>query len=346
MRASSRRRARAPTARRFFALFSSLAVAARAAPDKVGCDRKVSGVDIMTKSKIMGWTPSVGSFVTASAPTYGPNDSITITLTGLDKAAFAHASAGTATTISGFTAKSCGGTAQQYANSGGNVPSGTKTFTWTAPADLTSVLSVDISAGYAAGQGAVTRQTITLTRAAGAACATNQRVSSGACVACPAGSTRVAGDPVYGGDTTCTATLCATNERVSNNACVACTGSATNAAGDDATQSDTTCDGAACASNQHVSSGSCTACPAGTTRAAGDPSGGIDTACAATACGANERVSNNACVACAAYTTNAAGDLANGGDTACDAASAAPAGPKFIVFALFTALACACARVA
>ena len=267
MRASSRRRARAPTARRFFALFSSLAVAARARPDRVGCDRKVSGVDIMTKAKIMGWTPSVGSFVTASAPTYGPNDSITITLTGLASAAFAHASAGTATTISGFTAKSCGGTAQQYANSG---PSGTKQFTWTAPADLTSVSSVDISAGYAAGQSAVTRQTITLTRALGAACAANQRVSSGACVACPAGSTRAAGDPVYGGDTTCTAT----------------------------------------------------------------------------ACGANERVSNNACVACAAYTTNAAGDLANGGDTACDAASAAPAGPKFIVFALFTALACACARVA
>ena len=267
MRASSRRRARAPTARRFFALFSSLAVAARAAPDRVGCDRKVSGVDIMTKSRIMGATPSVGSFVTASASTYGPNDSITITLTGLASAAFAHASAGTATTISGFTAKSCGGTAQQYANSGA---SGTKTFTWTAPADLTSVSSVDISAGYAAGQGAVTRQTITLTRAVVAACATNQRVSSGACVACPAGSTRAAGDPVYGGDTTCTAT----------------------------------------------------------------------------ACGANERVSNNACVACAAYTTNAAGDLANGGDTACDAASAAPAGPKFIAFALFTALACACARVA
>ena len=306
MRASSRRRARAPTARRFFALFSSLAVAARAAPNKVGCDRKVSGVDIMTKSKIMSATPSVGSFVTASASMYGPNDSITITLTGLASAAFAHASAGTATTISGFTAKSCGGTAQQYANYGA---SGTKQFTWTAPADLTSVSSVDISAGYAAGQGAVTRQTITLTRAVVAACATNQRVSSGACVACPAGSTRTAGDPVYGGDTTC--------------------------------------DGAACASNQHVSSGSCTACPAGTTRAAGDdPSGGIDTACAATACGANERVSNNACVACAAYTTNAAGDLANGGDTACDAASAAPAGPKFIVFALFTALACACARVA
>jgi hypothetical protein len=343
MRASSRRRARAPTARRFFALFSSLAVAARAAPDRVGCDRKVSGVDIMTKSRIMNRTPSVGSFVTASAPTYGPNDSITITLTGLASAAFAHASAGTATTISGFTAKSCGGTAQQYANSGA---SGTKTFTWTAPADLTSVSSVDISAGYAAGQGAVTRQTITLTRATGAACATNQRVSSGACVACPAGSTRAAGDPVYGGDTTCTATLCATNERVSNNACVACAGSATNAAGDDATQSDTTCDGAACASNQHVSSSSCTACPAGTTRAAGDPVYGGDTTCTATACGANERVSNNACVACAAYTTNAAGDLANGGDTACDAASAAPAGPKFIVFALFTALACACARVA
>ena len=343
MRASSRRRARAPTARRFFALFSSLAVAARAAPDRVGCDRKVSGVDIMTKSRIMGETPSVGSFVTASAPTYGPNDPITITLTGLARAAFAHASAGTATTISGFTAKSCGATAQQYANSGA---SGTKQFTWTAPADLTSVLSVDISAGYAAGQGAVTRQTITLTRAAGATCATNQRVSSGACVACPAGSTRAAGDPVCGGDTTCTATLCATNERVSNNACVACAGSATNAAGDDATQSDTTCDGAACASNQHVSSGSCTACPAGTTRAAGDPVYGGDTTCTATACGANERVSNNACVACAAYTTNAAGDLANGGDTACDAASAAPAGPKFIVFALFTALACACARVA
>ena len=74
-------------------------------------------------------------------------------------------------------------------------------------------------------------------------CAENQYASGGACVACPAGTTNVAGDKTEAGDTTCDATLCAVNEYVSSNACVACPAGTTNAAGDDASGPDTVCDG-------------------------------------------------------------------------------------------------------
>uniref|UniRef100_A0A0G4HU94 EGF-like domain-containing protein n=1 Tax=Chromera velia CCMP2878 TaxID=1169474 RepID=A0A0G4HU94_9ALVE len=149
-------------------------------------------------------------------------------------------------------------------------------------------------------------------------CGANEYVSSNVCTACPAGTTNAANDDASGGDTSCDATLCSANERVSSNACVACPAGTTNAAGDDASGSDTTCDVTLCGANEYVSSNVCTACPAGTTNAANDDASGADTSCDATLCSANERVSSNACVACPAGTTNAAGDDASGSDTTCD----------------------------
>ena len=72
------------------------------------------------------------------------------------------------------------------------------------------------------------------------ACAADQHVISGACVACADGRTRPAGDdPMTSGDTMC---ACLADERVSSNACVACAPRSINAAGDDPNGSDTECD--------------------------------------------------------------------------------------------------------
>jgi hypothetical protein len=120
-----------------------------------------------------------------------------------------HATAGTPSTISGFTAKTCTGTSLQYKSSS---VSSTETLTWTAPADLTNVATVEISVGTAAGYSGLKRHKLTLTRAAAAACAANESVSAGACVACAAGTTRTAGDDPYGGDTTCAATASDDND--------------------------------------------------------------------------------------------------------------------------------------
>jgi hypothetical protein len=157
----------------------------------------------MTKSSIMGSAPTDTTLMTTSSTTYGPGDSVTVTLSGLSSGAFVHATAGTPSTISGFTAKTCTGTSLQYKSSS---VSSTETLTWTAPADLTNVATVEISLGTAAGYSGLKRHKLTLTRAAAAACAANESVSAGACVACAAGTTRTAGDDPYGGDTTCAAT--------------------------------------------------------------------------------------------------------------------------------------------
>ena len=157
----------------------------------------------MTKSSIMGSAPTDTTLMTTSSTTYGPGDSVTVTLSGLSSGAFVHATAGTPSTISGFTAKTCTGTSLQYKSSS---VSSTETLTWTAPADLTNVATVEISCGTAAGYSGLKRHKLTLTRAAAAACAANESVSAGACVACAAGTTRTAGDDPYGGDTTCAAT--------------------------------------------------------------------------------------------------------------------------------------------
>src|SRR5689334_13312290 len=77
-------------------------------------------------------------------------------------------------------------------------------------------------------------------------CRAGEHVQSGACVACPPGATRAAGDDPEGADTSCEATLCTANQRVASNACVACAPGSTNAAGDNATSVDTACDPTVC----------------------------------------------------------------------------------------------------
>ena len=53
-------------------------------------------------------------------------------------------------------------------------------------------------------------------------CDANQYVSGNICTDCAPGSTRSAGDPQAGPDTTCAETVCPVNQRVLNHACVAC----------------------------------------------------------------------------------------------------------------------------
>ena len=117
---------------------------------------------------------------------------------------------------------------------------------------------------------------------------------------------------------TTTTTVCGTNQRVASGACVACSAGQSNKAGDDPAGADTLCDagvppppppspsppppppGTYCAANYHVVSNACIACAAGTRRNAGDSASGGDTTCFAISCAQNEHVVNNACVACAA----------------------------------------------
>jgi len=69
-------------------------------------------------------------------------------------------------------------------------------------------------------------------------CATNERVVSNACQACPSLSTNVAGDDVSGADTTCD---CDVNTHVSGNICTSCLNGGTRAAGDPIPGPDTSC---------------------------------------------------------------------------------------------------------
>ena len=150
-----------------------------------------------------------------------------------------------------------------------------------------------------------------------ATCAVNHHVVNHACVACPAGSGRPAGDDDEGSDTSCTPILCAANQYVSANACVACTPGSTRAAGDNATGADTSCAPTLCGANQYVSSHACVACAPGSSHPAGDDATGTDTNCTDTFCVTNEHVSNHACAPCAPGTTRPAGDNASGSDTSC-----------------------------
>ena len=227
----------------------TLCAVASAHPNKVDCDRTVSGVDVMTKPRVMGVVPATSaSQLTVNASAYGAGDRITITLdTGSLNAAFIHASAGTLTTSSSavFSENACATSSLWYAESGVS----RHTFTWTAPSDISSLPSVEIASMAAGGFGPpVNKQIVTLTRAAGSSplpsspCAANHHVSSNACVACAAGTTRAAGDDPTGNDTSCVATRCSANERVASNVCVACGAQETNVAGDDASGADTSCD--------------------------------------------------------------------------------------------------------
>jgi len=228
----------------------TLCAVASARPNKVACDRTVSGVDVMSKATVMQVVPTTSaSQLTVNASAYGAGDRITITLnTGSLNAAFIHASAGTLTTSSSavFSRQTCSTTDLWYADFG---ISSRQTFTWTAPSDVSSLPSVEIASMAAGGFGPpVSKQIVTLTRATGSSpptsspCAANHHVSSNACVACAAGTTRAAGDDPTGNDTSCATTRCSANERVASNVCVACGAQETNAAGDDASGADTSCD--------------------------------------------------------------------------------------------------------
>ena len=149
-------------------------------------------------------------------------------------------------------------------------------------------------------------------------CVADQRVAAHACVDCGPGTVNAEGDDASGGDTRCDATLCAADEHVADHACVACDPGNTNMAGDDASGGDTRCDGQMCASNEFVQGHACAPCPVGTANMAGDDPSGPDTVCDPTLCAADEHVTSHTCTPCAPGTTNSAGDDASGDDTVCD----------------------------
>lgn len=111
-------------------------------------------------------------------------------------------------------------------------------------------------------------------------CEANQRVVSGACQACPAGSTNEAGDdPNLNMDTSCDAVLCEVDQFVQSNSCQSCAAGSTNEAGDDASGEDTQCDAVLCVQDHRVQMNRCVPCAAGLTNAAGDDPTGADTQC-------------------------------------------------------------------
>ena len=146
-------------------------------------------------------------------------------------------------------------------------------------------------------------------------CGEDERVSAGACVACPSGYHNAPGDDKNGGvDTACGE--CAVDHRVSSGACVPCEGyRAYNDRRDRLADGDTTCyDTLLCASGERVSRHACEPCPPGTTNPAGDDPRGGDTTCG---CEDNHRVAAGACVPCPEGHTRVAGDDMRGGDTEC-----------------------------
>ncbi len=163
------------------------------------------------------------------------------------------------------------------------------------------------------------------------ACPVNQRVLSHACVPCPAGQVRAAGDLTTGADTFCAdcpdgaapgtcASGCpagryqSTGTNATAIVCSRCAEGTTHAAAPvqntPKTESEacTTCD-----VDHRVLNGQCTACPEGYTRAAGDifASSG-DTACSI--CSVGFHVFNGACTRCPAGETRAAGDTVGAGN--------------------------------
>lgn len=104
-----------------------------------------------------------------------------------------------------------------------------------------------------------------------AGCLANQHVSGGACVACPDGTSNVAGDDITGGPTTCDDIYCSEDEFVNEaHACQACAQDSVRAAGDNARLQATQC---RCKENFHALQGTCMACSeahGGLTNLAGD----------------------------------------------------------------------------
>merc|ERR1740130_1239382 len=77
-------------------------------------------------------------------------------------------------------------------------------------------------------------------------CQVDEFVSNDECFSCPPGTTRDAGDDMYGLDTVCDATLCSENQYVDDFECKNCTAGSTNPAGADASGPDTICEGVEC----------------------------------------------------------------------------------------------------
>lgn len=127
-----------------------------------------------------------------------------------------------------------------------------------------------------------------------AACAANGE-------ACTAASECISG---VCSDSLCAATTCAENQHASGGSCVACAAGKTNAAGDPVT-SDSACDSTLCAEDHHVVSNACQPCAQGK-RPAGDDASGADTACIIGPCGGltcseNSNCVNNVCVCDVGY---------------------------------------------
>jgi hypothetical protein len=144
-------------------------------------------------------------------------------------------------------------------------------------------------------------------------CGNNERVESGACVACPSGYVNAPGDDKTGGDTTCGE--CAVDHRVSSGACEPCGGNQANDRRDRIADGDTTCYDTLCASDERVSQNACEPCPYPYTNPAGDDARRGDTTCRF--CDDDHRVAAGACVPCPGGHTRLAGDDVRGGDTEC-----------------------------
>ena len=152
-------------------------------------------------------------------------------------------------------------------------------------------------------------------------CAENERVVSNACVACPPGTNRTAGDDASGDDTECDGDACSTDFRVLNNMCVACPPGTNRTAGDNMVGEDTECNAILCAINERVLNNACTICPSGVANVEGDDASGDDTECDGDACSTDFRVLNNMCVACPPGTNRTAGDDPRGSNTVCSLGS-------------------------
>jgi len=191
---------------------------------------------------------------------------------------------------------------------------GTKPTTWTEG----SAQPITCAAGY---QGTITlacaapggKYTITGTCDS---CAENYAVTSNACVACSATTSRAAGDPISGGNTTCT--LCALDHNVvgtTNGVCTPCPAGLGRPAGDNPADGATTC--VACRANFYKNNASppvCTACPAAKPyRIAGDTIAAVEDC--GLRCKANQFAVNGTCRACPTdFSLGAGSNPATGGN--------------------------------
>ena len=144
-----------------------------------------------------------------------------------------------------------------------------KTLCW----DTGSVSTTDMFTGTT---GSVDSCTAACT-ADGAACSADSECVSGVC-----------------NTGTCVPPTCAENEHASGGSCLACAAGKTNAAGDPVA-SDSACDSTLCQEDHHVVSNACQSCAQGK-RPAGDDASGADTECEMGPCGGFTCSENSNCV--------------------------------------------------